>query len=311
MSVTGAGSRRQPLEERRQRDVAWTPGPRRSGRPSGPAGARHRSSPSNTLGIGRAGTAPAETAPAMAARDLLAARARCPPGTPAAPSEPVPSGSVVRSMSTRPGERERDHQRRRGEVAGPHQGMDAALEVAVARQDRGDHQVVVLDRPGRRARRAGRCCRCRWCSRSPRGRSRALAAAPCRPARSRYSVTAREPGARLVLTVGAAPSGPGRPRCGPAGPHPPSRVGLEVLVQLVMAAMATEPVRTVAVPPSVDTSPVDRRAHRWIGAPPGQRACPATSTGSAPRTPAGRSPGTTPGCHLHDGHGRLELRHRR
>ena len=30
-------------------------------------------------------------------------------------------------------------------------------------------------------------------------------------------------------------------------------VGLEVLVQLVMAAMATEPVRTVALPAWVDT----------------------------------------------------------
>src|SRR4029079_15610675 len=38
------------------------------------------------------------------------------------------------------GQRERDGQRRRGEVIGPHFGVDAALEVAVAAKDRGDDE---------------------------------------------------------------------------------------------------------------------------------------------------------------------------
>ena len=62
------------------------------------------------------------------------------------PSSPVPSGSVVRSMSTAPGEREGDDQRRRGEVRGPHQRVDPALEVAVARQHGRDDELVGLDR---------------------------------------------------------------------------------------------------------------------------------------------------------------------
>ena len=54
------------------------------------------------------------------------------------------------------GEREGDDQRRRGEVARPRQRVDPALEVAVARQDRGDDQVVRLDRRGDRVvERAG------------------------------------------------------------------------------------------------------------------------------------------------------------
>src|SRR5437763_952277 len=36
-----------------------------------------------------------------------------------------------------------DDERRRGEVVGPHLGVDAALEVAVARQHAGDDQAVV------------------------------------------------------------------------------------------------------------------------------------------------------------------------
>ena len=54
-------------------------------------------------------------------------------------------------------------------------------------------------------------------------------------------MTAREPGARLVLTVGPTE----RPRATAlraSSPAPTMTLGLEVLVQLVMAAMATEPV---------------------------------------------------------------------
>ena len=54
------------------------------------------------------------------------------------------------------GEREGDDQRRRGEVARARQRVDAALEVAVARQDGGDDEVVLLDGLGDRlVERAG------------------------------------------------------------------------------------------------------------------------------------------------------------
>ena len=53
-------------------------------------------------------------------------------------------------------ERERDHERRRREVARPRERVDAPLEVAVAGQDGGDDELVVLDDLGdRRVERAG------------------------------------------------------------------------------------------------------------------------------------------------------------
>ena len=45
----------------------------------------------------------------------------------------------------RAGQRVGDHQRRRREVVHLHVGVDAALEVAVAREHRGDREVVVVD----------------------------------------------------------------------------------------------------------------------------------------------------------------------
>src|SRR5664279_410449 len=76
-----------------------------------------------------------------------------------------------------------------------------------------------------------------------------------RPAPRRYSVTAREPGARLVLTVG----GTVRPRATAfraSRPAATMTVGLDVLVQLVMAAMATEPVETSTERPAASTRTV-------------------------------------------------------
>ncbi len=56
---------------------------------------------------------------------------------------------VVRQVDVDgPGEGERHHQRRRGQIVGPHQRVDARLEVAVAAQDRRHDQPVVLDGPG-------------------------------------------------------------------------------------------------------------------------------------------------------------------
>jgi hypothetical protein len=62
-------------------------------------------------------------------------------GTPAA-VRPVPSGSFVEVDVHRAGERVGHHQRRRGEVVGAHVRVDAALEVAVARQHRHRDEVV-------------------------------------------------------------------------------------------------------------------------------------------------------------------------
>src|SRR3954463_6478313 len=61
-----------------------------------------------------------------------------------------------------------------------------------------------------------------------------------RPAVSRYSVTAFDPGARDVLTVGPTR----RPRATAfraSSPAPTITVGFDVLVHEVMAAMTTEP----------------------------------------------------------------------
>ena len=77
------------------------------------------------------------------------------------------------------GERVGDDQRRGRQVVHLHVGGDAALEVAVTREHRGDREVVVVDGLARSPPAADRCCRCRWCSRSPPGRS------PASPGRAR------------------------------------------------------------------------------------------------------------------------------
>ena len=48
----------------------------------------------------------------------------------------------------RAGDRIGDHQRRRGEIIGAHVGVDAALEIAVAGEHGGGHQVAIVDRLG-------------------------------------------------------------------------------------------------------------------------------------------------------------------
>ena len=69
---------------------------------------------------------------------------------------PSPSGSAVRSRSIRPAERVGDTQRRRREVARPHLRVDAALEVAVAREHRDDVRSSLDRRRGHLAdQRAG------------------------------------------------------------------------------------------------------------------------------------------------------------
>src|SRR5664279_902993 len=73
-----------------------------------------------------------------------------------------------------------------------------------------------------------------------------------RPAPRRYAVTARDPGARLVLTVGGTVS-PRATALRASRPAATMTVGFEVFVQLVMAAMATEPPAISTERPSAST----------------------------------------------------------
>ena len=64
------------------------------------------------------------------------------------------------------------------------------------------------------------------------------------PAASRYAVTAFDPGASEVLTVGPTVS-PRATALRASRPAPTMTVGLEVFVHDVIAAMATDPERMV------------------------------------------------------------------
>ena len=175
----------------------------------------HCSSPSKTSAVlllehlARDRTAPTASVTSLAS-------ARCPAGRHGLPSCPVPSGSAVRSMSSRPRERVGNDERRRGEIVRPHLRVDAPLEVAVPGQHGRDNEVALVDRRRDRRRAAARSCRCTSCSRSRRRRSRALrgtaSGRPCRGTRSRPC----EPGARLVFTHGLR-AGPARPLSSRAG----------------------------------------------------------------------------------------------
>ena len=135
---------RHALEERRVADVGRVGVPREpvAGRHlQRPASARRRSNTSaycsrNMLRRHRR----AASSPESRARS-----ARCRAGRPAAPSLPVPSGSVVRSIVILPGQRVGDDERRRREVVRAHLLLDAALEVAVAAQHRRDDEVARFD----------------------------------------------------------------------------------------------------------------------------------------------------------------------
>ena len=198
--VAQDGQRRGPRRCRRRRPVSgrhahrgtaaarctWTPGPRRSGRPSGstgPAsGRRPRRRPRRCAGTARGrSTSPMTVADLVRRRPDVGEEDR---GAVAADAE-----RLARQVDVDPaGEGERHDQRRRGEVAGAGERMDPALEVAVARQDRGHDEVVRLDGRRRPPRRAARSCRCRSCSRSRPGRTRAPRAAPsARPPRGSRS----------------------------------------------------------------------------------------------------------------------------
>ena len=99
------------------------------------------------------------------------ARARA--GTPARRSRRCRAARAARSMPTLPDERVGDDERGRREVARAHLRMDAALEVAVAREHRRRRRARPRRPRPRPARAAGPSSRCRSCSRSRRAGSRA------------------------------------------------------------------------------------------------------------------------------------------
>ena len=167
---------RQAVEERRLGDVgrAGVPGVAVARRGSAaPASARRPRTRSRRSG----GTAPGRSTSPMTDRissgaGQMSARKT---GSPSRPDAERLGGQVDVDPA---GQREGDDERRRGEVARPRERMDPALEVAVARQDRRDDQVVGLDGLGDGVVERARSCRCRSCSRSRRGRTRAPRAAP-------------------------------------------------------------------------------------------------------------------------------------
>ena len=101
-----------------------------------------------------------------------------------------------------PGQRERDHQRRRHQIVRAHFGVDASFKVAIAREHRGDDQFFFVDRLRNFRRAAGPSCRCRSCIRNRRYEiSTFRDTAAVRPSpdnRGRLSI----PGASEVFTHG-------------------------------------------------------------------------------------------------------------
>ena len=115
------------------------------------------------------------------------------------PSLPLPSGSCSRSLSTVPAMRVGDHQRRAKRGIGAQVRVDARLEVAVAREHGGAHQIVLDDRLlDGGVERAGVAD----AGGAAVGRRRRSRASPGKAAGRafRYSVTTREPGASEVFT---------------------------------------------------------------------------------------------------------------
>ena len=76
-----------------------------------------------------------------------------------------PTGSAVRSLSTRPARAKATTSIGRHQEVGLDPLVDAGLEVAVAGEDGRDVQVVAGRWPPRSRAAGGRCCRCRSCSR--------------------------------------------------------------------------------------------------------------------------------------------------
>ena len=156
------------------------------------------------------------------------------------PSSSVPSGSVARSMSTRAGQGVGHHQRRGGQVVGPHLGVDPALEVAVAREHAGHHQVALVDRLGHRLGQRAAVADAGGAAVAHHVEAELLQVGQ-QP--GRVEVLGDHLGARRQagLDPGLAPSGPRSTAFLASRPAASITDGLEVLVQLVMAAITTAP----------------------------------------------------------------------
>ena len=157
------------------------------------------------------------------------------------PSVPVPSGSVSRSMSMRAGERVGDDQRRRREVVRAHLGVDAALEVAVAAEHRRDDEVALPRSPceiGSRQRPAV----------ADAGRAAVADEVEAELLEVRHEARLREvlgddlrAGREARLHPRLASSGPCSTAFFASSPAATITDGFDVFVQLVIAAMTTEP----------------------------------------------------------------------
>ena len=147
MSPTGRGVEGQPLEERRLCDV------RRAVLPGIPVARRDRQQPPGVVAVEDRRVGPPEELGVDGAGDDRADLVRLGPDVGEEDRPPVAARPerLGRQVDVDPaGQREGDDERRRGEVARACQRMDPALEVAVPGQDRGDDQVVRLDRGGDR-----------------------------------------------------------------------------------------------------------------------------------------------------------------
>ena len=182
MSSTVSGSRRHPVEVRRQADVG------RVGLPLEEVALGHGHPAPGVVARVDVGVAAAEELAGDGGGDRRPDLLR---GRPEVAEVDVVAVGVLADrlgveVEVHPaGERVGDDERRRGQVVRLHLGMDARLEVAVAGEDGADDEVVLGHRLGDLLRPAARSSRCRSCSRSrPCGSRAPRGTGSGRPSRS-------------------------------------------------------------------------------------------------------------------------------
>ena len=202
----------------------------------------------------------------------------------------------------RAGERVGHHERRRGEVVRPHVRVHAALEVAVAREHRRRHEVVVVDRLRDRVRQRAGIADAGGAAEADEveaerveiasaGRpSRGTRPRPASPAPARSSPRASS--VRPLATALRASS-----------PAPIITLGFEVLVQrrdrgdhhVAVAEVEIRALDRVRAwrcrRPCGTRSPSRRRSPAWR-----RRAAPGPAGASGRRARAARRPGRVPAC---------------
>ena len=198
------------------------------------------------------------------------------------------------SQAIDPGQRVGDHERRRREVVHLHVGVDAALEVAVARQHGDDREVLVVDDLGDLVRQRP-------------GVADAGRAAVADEVEAERLERLDEPGALVVLGDDLRARRQRRldPRlarqalldrvAGEQAGARSSRDGFEVFVHDVIAAITTWPWSSVVSVPSVERDR-DRRLLERHGDLLGRRAAPPARCARrrrGRRSTAGRTPGRT------------------